>query len=121
MYSNCSVLAQPPATLRGFVSERLQRLRVNADRCAVVSPYYRNGNLVQYLKGLALDAPVDMLRMMHQISKGMSYLHGKSILHGDLKAANILVDDRLHCIISDFGQSEMKSEVFRLSRQPMPR
>ena len=87
----------------------------------VVSPYYRNGNLVQYLKGLTLDASVDMLKMMHQISKGMSYLHGKGILHGDLKGTNVLVDDRLHCVISDFGQSEMKSEVFRLSRQPVPR
>ena len=37
------------------------------------------------------------------------------------QAANILVDDDTRCVISDFGQSEMKSEVYRLSRAPLPR
>ena len=37
------------------------------------------------------------------------------------QAANILVDDDTRCVISDFGQSEMKSEVYRISRTPIPR
>ena len=57
----------------------------------------------------------DLFRFMHEISKGMEYLHGKGVLHGDLKAANVLVDDKYRCLISDFGQSEMKSEVYRIS------
>ena len=51
----------------------------------------------------------------------MAYLYGKGVLHGDLKGANILVDDRGHCVIADFGQSELKSEVYRLSGTPLPR
>ncbi|KAI0028327.1 hypothetical protein K488DRAFT_73843, partial [Vararia minispora EC-137] len=80
-----------------------------------VSPYYKNGSLVTYLKCLDAGAPVDMLKMMNQIARGMAYLHKQDVLHGDLKGANVLVDDSLHCVISDFGQSEMKSEVVRLS------
>jgi hypothetical protein len=38
-----------------------------------------------------------------------------------LQAANVLVDDDTRCVISDFGQSEIKSEVYRLSRMPIPR
>ncbi|KIJ58311.1 hypothetical protein HYDPIDRAFT_90991 [Hydnomerulius pinastri MD-312] len=64
---------------------------------------------------------VDLLKCMHQIAKGMEYLHGQDVLHGDLKGANVLVDDTGRCIISDFGQSEMKSEAYRLSGQPAPR
>ena len=30
------------------------------------------------------------------------------------------MDDRGHCVISDFGQSEIKSEVYRLSATPTP-
>ena len=52
---------------------------------------------------------------MHEIAKGMEYLHSEGVLHGDLKGANVLVDDKYRCVISDFGQSEMKSEVYRIS------
>ncbi|PPQ65454.1 hypothetical protein CVT24_010785 [Panaeolus cyanescens] len=57
----------------------------------------------------------DMYRMMQEVAKGMEYLHEEGILHGDLKAANILVDDHCRCVIADFGQSEMKSEVCRIT------
>ena len=33
----------------------------------------------------------------------------------------MLVDDEFRCVITDFGQSEMKSEAFRLSGTPPPR
>lgn len=37
------------------------------------------------------------------------------------QAANVLVNDRLRCVISDFGQSEMKSEAYRISGATPPR
>lgn len=50
-----------------------------------VSPYYKNGALVSFLKRLPTRDSVDVLQMIHQIAEGMEYLHGNSILHGDLK------------------------------------
>jgi abelson tyrosine-protein kinase 1 len=52
-----------------------------------VSKYYPRGSLVKYLKGLsdAEAARVDALKMIHEISKGMAYLHKQGVLHGDLK------------------------------------
>ncbi|OSC98358.1 hypothetical protein PYCCODRAFT_1480695 [Trametes coccinea BRFM310] len=85
-----------------------------------VSPYLRNGSLVSFLKGLPSLDHVDVLKMVHEIAKGMAYLHSMGVLHGDLKAANVLVDDKGHCVISDFGQSEMKSEAYRISGMPLP-
>jgi serine/threonine protein kinase len=53
---------------------------------------------------------------MHEIAKGMEYLHAQGVLHGDLKASNVLVSDqRYRCLIADFGLSEMKSEAYRIS------
>ncbi|KAJ3730506.1 hypothetical protein C8R42DRAFT_650363 [Lentinula raphanica] len=62
----------------------------------------------------------DLVRYMHEIAKGMEYLHSQGVLHGDLKASNILVDDDIHCVISDFGQSEMRSEAYRISGTAPP-
>ena len=63
----------------------------------------------------------DLFRFMYEIAKGMEYLHTEGVLHGDLKCANVLVDDKYRCVISDFGLSEMKSEVYRISGTQPPR
>lgn len=82
----------------------------------------------------------DLHRFIYEIAKGMEYLHSQNVHHGDLKvrnsttsdflcldtdgglqAMNVLVDDRLHCVISDFGQSEMKTEAFNISGAMPPR
>jgi len=60
----------------------------------------------------------DLFRFMHEIAKGMSYLHANGVQHGDLKASNVLVGDKFRCVISDFGQSEMKSEAYRTTGIP---
>lgn len=54
-----------------------------------VCPYYKNGSLVTWLKGMKNFDGVDALRSMHQIAKGMEYLHKKGVLHGDLKVRSL--------------------------------
>ncbi|KAJ6608484.1 hypothetical protein B0H10DRAFT_1815704, partial [Mycena sp. CBHHK59/15] len=92
-----------------------------------VCPYERFGSLSGFLRRVALEGEAarggregDLLRFVHEVAKGMEYLHDRGVLHGDLKAANVLVDDRIHCLVSDFGQSEMKSEAYRISGTAPP-
>ena len=59
----------------------------------IVSRFYERGSLIKWVKGLSqpmwermLDDPSKgVLRMIHEIVRGMAYLHGKGVLHGDLK------------------------------------
>jgi serine/threonine protein kinase len=72
-------------------------------------PSSRGGTPTQ--EDTAIHREWDLFRFMLEIAEGMEYLHSQGVLHGDLKGANVLVDDEYRCIISDFGQSEMKSEA----------
>ncbi|KAL0959109.1 hypothetical protein HGRIS_014406 [Hohenbuehelia grisea] len=79
-----------------------------------VSPYMENGNLSDVLKGLrwrmdnlepqAIDSTL-LLRMMTDISIGLWYIHRSGIIHGDIKASNVLVNGNNRCLINDFGHS----------------
>lgn len=47
--------------------------------------------------------------------QGMDYLHSKSIVHFDLKTANLLVgmrDKTPICKVADFGLSKQKQQTF---------
>lgn len=44
------------------------------------------------------------------ICMGLHYLHQQNIVHGDLKPANILLDDDMVPKIADFGQSRCFDE-----------
>ncbi|KAJ1569809.1 hypothetical protein HK096_001133, partial [Nowakowskiella sp. JEL0078] len=61
----------------------------------------------------------DVLRFISEISLGMNFLHSrrKQVLHGDLKAANILLDKHNTIKISDFGFARLKqsSTILELS------
>jgi serine/threonine protein kinase len=51
---------------------------------------------------------VSKLRMAHDAALGMNWLHGIcQIIHRDLKPANLLLDEKLHVKVTDFGFSEL--------------
>ncbi|KAG7096023.1 hypothetical protein E1B28_006705 [Marasmius oreades] len=86
----------------------LQLLGVNTtlfktDFC-LVSPWMVNGDIITFLNR---TPDHDRLQSIREIVAGLEYLHSRSpvIVHGDIKGANILVDEDCNCRLADFGLS----------------
>ncbi|KAG6815625.1 hypothetical protein H0H87_012838 [Tephrocybe sp. NHM501043] len=74
-----------------------------------VSPWAENGNIAQYLKN-TLPRP-DGVLLAHDLTAGIAYLHSRGMIHGDLKAANILIDHSGRAYITDFGLSNIDDSL----------
>ncbi|XP_028251400.1 serine/threonine-protein kinase PLK4 isoform X2 [Parambassis ranga] len=63
-----------------------------------------NGEMSRYLKERKMPFSEDEARhFMHQIVKGMLYLHTHGILHRDLTLSNLLLTSNMNIKIGDFG------------------
>ncbi|KAG9035055.1 hypothetical protein FS837_002067 [Tulasnella sp. UAMH 9824] len=76
-----------------------------------VSAYMVNGNVMQYIRRVHVWVAI-RLKFARDIAVGLTYLHELSppICHGDLKPANVLVNDSLDAVICDFGVSSFIQE-----------
>ncbi|CAE6482055.1 unnamed protein product [Rhizoctonia solani] len=72
---------------------------------AMISPWMGNGNLSQYVKS---RPDVDRWALCIQVAEGLAYIHGIGMVHGDMKATNILVSDDGVVKIGDFGNSVLE-------------
>ncbi|KAG8762043.1 hypothetical protein FRC12_009214 [Ceratobasidium sp. 428] len=81
-------------------------------RLATVSPWMKNGTLPEYI---ARNPSVDRLELCHQVASGLAYLHGREMVHGDLKGANVLVSSTGVPKLADFGNMKMKEQSLRFT------
>ncbi|KDQ15851.1 hypothetical protein BOTBODRAFT_107971, partial [Botryobasidium botryosum FD-172 SS1] len=72
----------------------------------LISPWMKNGNALKYVQR---NPEVNCVSLLTQISEGLAYLHGREplVVHGDLRAENILISDDGNACITDFGLSEL--------------
>jgi len=71
--------------------------------------YVRGDDLAGELERRGRFAPSEALRLAHQLCAGLAAIHQQGIVHGDLKPANIVLDERGDARIVDFGISEARA------------
>ncbi|GKV19645.1 hypothetical protein SLEP1_g29874 [Rubroshorea leprosula] len=80
--------------------------------CCVVVEYLPGGTLKQYLiknrrKKLAFKV---VIQLALDLSRGLSYLHSKKIVHRDVKTENMLLDSQRTLKIADFGVARVEAQ-----------
>lgn len=84
----------------------------NESNVTIIMELAKNGSVKDILKKIHVhDGPENYTNTSRQIimvgvACGMKYLHEQNIIHRDLKAANILLDENFHPYITDFGLSK---------------
>ncbi|KAI0071122.1 kinase-like protein, partial [Panus rudis PR-1116 ss-1] len=92
----------------------------------MVLPWMENGNVLDFMEALKESGsgctPVQASRWFAQIAKGLAFLHQEDIIHGDLRAANVLIDDNHGARVADFGLATVANDYFSqtstIGRQP---
>jgi len=72
---------------------------------SLISELMVNGNIMDYIR----VAKTNRVRLLEDVTRGLRHLHRCGIVHGDLKAANILIKNGAtpKACISDFGFSSV--------------
>ncbi|CAN6210752.1 unnamed protein product [Urochloa humidicola] len=84
---------------------------------ALVLPFMANGSLERCLYGAAAAAELSLVQRVNicsDVAEGMAYLHHHSpvkVIHCDLKPSNILINDDMTALVSDFGISRLVMSV----------
>ncbi|XP_035711836.1 probable LRR receptor-like serine/threonine-protein kinase At1g07650 isoform X1 [Folsomia candida] len=82
---------------------------------AIVLQYCEGGTVKNYLDGIRLDysfprnVTSEILESLEtwglQVVNAMKFLESKNVIHGDLSARNVLLDEQRNAKVSDFGMS----------------
>ncbi|TMW69738.1 hypothetical protein Poli38472_001894 [Pythium oligandrum] len=75
----------------------------------IVSTYAAKGELLRFLANEKKDERVVVWRKLYEAAAGLSHLHRRDIVHGDLKGDNILVGKDGTAMVADFGLSFSES------------
>ncbi|KAG6916553.1 hypothetical protein DXG01_006379 [Tephrocybe rancida] len=74
-------------------------------KICMVSPWMKKGDITRHLR--TMPDSTFRAHLVLDVALGLSYLHEKGIIHGDLKGPNILVNDEGRACLADFGISSV--------------
>ncbi|KAI7839495.1 hypothetical protein COHA_006762 [Chlorella ohadii] len=107
---NCSLdeIVREAQTMRQLNHPNLLPLYcsfVHKEHLWMVMPYVQGGsvlNIMRFAYPDGLEEPV-IATIMKDVLKALEYLHRQGIIHRDIKAGNILLDNNGQVLLADFG------------------
>jgi len=88
-------------------------------RLFMISPWAVNGNSLRYVQK---NPNADRRRILKQTAEALAYLHsgedGDALVHGDLKADNVLISETGDALLADFGLTRYVEKLASISGTP---
>lgn len=84
-----------------------------ADHPAIIMEWYELGDAMRYLNNRPGSPLEERLKLVSGVLHGLLYLHtlDPAIVHGDLKANNVLVSSKHEAVLTDFGLSKVVEDL----------
>ncbi|KAH8833424.1 kinase-like domain-containing protein [Flagelloscypha sp. PMI_526] len=75
------------------------------NQMCLIAPYMKNGDVMHYIGRQHHEPPSYTKRMSWILgaARGMQYIHSMHLYHGDIKGANILINDEEEALLADLG------------------
>ncbi|KAF9789390.1 kinase-like domain-containing protein [Thelephora terrestris] len=67
---------------------------------ATTSEWMENGNINKFIKN---HQDANRFELLNDVARGLVYMHSQSMIHGDLKGINILIDQDGHACLAGFS------------------
>uniref|UniRef100_A0A1B6H4M6 non-specific serine/threonine protein kinase n=1 Tax=Cuerna arida TaxID=1464854 RepID=A0A1B6H4M6_9HEMI len=84
---------------------RLYQVMETEKMIYLVTEFASGGEIFDYLVTNGKIPEKEACRVFHQIVSAVSYCHSRNIVHRDLKAENLLLDENMNIKLADFGFS----------------
>ncbi|KZT18759.1 kinase-like protein [Neolentinus lepideus HHB14362 ss-1] len=81
----------------------------------MISPWMDQGNMNQYIDHYQPPRST-IFRLLCEVAEGLAYIHGRHLVHGDLRGANILINDDHEAVLADFGLARVTDVTRSTSR-----
>ncbi|KAG9045166.1 hypothetical protein FS837_006934 [Tulasnella sp. UAMH 9824] len=82
-----------------------------AGKAWLISPWAPYGSVRDFVASRDLSIP-EIISLVYDTADGLKYLHSRSICHGDIKAANVLVNKERRAVLCDLGLARLHDENF---------
>lgn len=84
----------------------------NENKIYIITSYYSNGSLFEFLHLKKLQMTyIEKIKMAILIAQGIKYLHENKIYHCHLSSCNILLEDNMNPLITDYGFENLKNNA----------